>query len=75
MFKDVTYTCKYKDCNVVFETQYCLAAHKKNENHYLRRKRRKDNGDADRDVVEKKRKKRTETITSIFKGRDSDEEN
>ena len=53
---------------MVLETQYRLAAHKKNENHYLRRKRRKDNGNADKAVVEKKRKKASETITSFFKG-------
>ena len=33
MFKDGTYTCKCKDCNMVFETQDRLVAHKKNENH------------------------------------------
>ena len=41
IFKDGTYTCKYKDCNMVFETQDRLVAHKKNENHYLRPKRGK----------------------------------
>ena len=73
IFKDVTYTCKYKDYNMVFQTQYHLAAHKKNENHYLRRKRGKGNGDTDKAAVEKKRKKATKTITSFFKGRNSDE--
>ena len=73
MFQDVTCTCKYKDCNKMFETQYCLAAHKKIENHYLRQKRGKDNGDADKAAVERKRKKATETITTFCKGRNSDE--
>ena len=73
MFKDVTYTCKYKYCNMVYETQYRLATHKKNKNHNLRQKRGKGNGDADKAVVEKKRKKATETIASFFKGRNSDE--
>ena len=73
MFKDVTYTCKYKYCNMVFETQYRLDARKKNKNHFLRRKRGKDNGNADEAVLKKKRKKATETITSFFKGRNSDE--
>ena len=41
MFKDVTYTFEYKDCNMVFKTQYRLAIHKNNENHYLKRKRGK----------------------------------
>ena len=41
MLKDVTYTFEYKDCNIVFETQYHLATHNKNENHYLRQKRGK----------------------------------
>ena len=58
---------------MVFETQYRLATHKKNENHYLRRKRGKDNGHADKVYAEKKRKKTTETTTSFFKGRNSDE--
>ena len=56
----------------MFETQYRIAAHKKNENHFLRRKREKDNGDTDKAVVEKKRKRTTEIIISFFKGRNSD---
>ena len=42
---------------MVFETQYRLATHKKNENHYLRRKRGKDNGDADKVYAEKKERR------------------
>ena len=34
----------------------------------MRQKRGKDNGDAVKAVVEKKRKKATEAITSFFKG-------
>ena len=56
----------------MFETQYRIAAHKKNENHFLRRKREKDNGDTDKAVVEKKRKRTPEIIISFFKGRNSD---
>ena len=74
MFKDVTYTCRYKYCDMVFETKYRLAAHKKNKNHFLRQKRGKDNGNTDKAVLEKKRKKATETITIFFKGRNSDED-
>ena len=58
---------------MMFETQCRLAAHKKSENHYLRRKMGNDNGDADKVVVEKKRKNATEAITIFFKGRNSDE--
>ena len=32
------FTCKYKGCSIKFATQYQLANHKSNSNHYIRKR-------------------------------------
>ena len=60
------FTCKYKGCSMKFSTQYQLANHKSNLNHYIRKRPNSSKKDDCAELIEKKRKATKQSICIFF---------